>query len=218
MRNSKPEGLDRERFPSPAPRHLAPNPRQEHHAPSVPQQLLVRQLDPGSPDRQNTLDYLDDLDIDHLCVVPWADGEIDAWRFARNAVDLLGGSTSRHEPVLDPVVKAALETLTLRINLSTGPAHPSVRSAAISMFRLLKGAGYQWDLDEIRIWAMQDGWRSGDIPDLVEKATASPRGGATGLMAARRTEGAVGRRKAIGPRLINCPWLSLGGVSSCLVA
>lgn len=125
---------------------------------------------------QDTLDYLDDLDIDHLCVVPWADGEIDSWRFARNAVDLLDGSTSQHEPALDPVVKAALETLTLRVNLSTGLAHPSDRSAAISMFRLLKGAGYQWDSHEIRIWAMQNGWRSGDIPDLIEKADGVAQG------------------------------------------
>lgn len=64
----------------------------------------------------------------------------------------------------------ALQSLTKRVNLSTGLGHPSDRSSAISMFKLLKRAGYSWEPDAVKIWAIQNGWKADHAADLADKA------------------------------------------------
>jgi hypothetical protein len=118
------------------------------------------------------LDLLDGLQsLKALVVVPWNDDEISTWRQARRATDLLGHREVAPEPTIsDPVVAAALTDLTKRINLSTGLNHPDDRSAAIQAFRILKRNRHQFQPDEIRAWAMANGWSADHARALSEYA------------------------------------------------
>jgi hypothetical protein len=92
-------------------------------------------------------------------VVPWNEDEIDTWRRARRAVDLLGRQPIAPAPsIADPVVEAAMTSLTHMVNLSTGLHHPDDRSSAIQAFRILERNRHRIDPAEIRAWAMVNGW------------------------------------------------------------
>jgi hypothetical protein len=106
-----------------------------------------------------------------VCVVPWLEAQFEPWRIARQAVDLL--EPTRPIPTAelgDPVVRAAMKSLTNRVNLSTGILHPSDHDAAVSMFRLLRQGGYQFDPVEIKTWAMANGWRAEHADELAQIA------------------------------------------------
>ncbi len=106
-----------------------------------------------------------------LGVVPWDEDEIDTWRSARGAVDLLGKLPASTAPsISDPVVEAAMKSLTDRVNLSTGLSHPSDRSSAIQAFKILKGNDHPFDPREIRAWAMANGWEAEDARNLSDYA------------------------------------------------
>jgi hypothetical protein len=124
---------------------------------------------PGAKD----LDMLDGSPgLKALVVVPWNEEDISTWRAARGAVDLLGNRSSTTKPTIsDPVVKIALTDLTTRVNLSTGLHHPDDRSAAIQALQILKRNRHQFQPDEIRIWAMANGWKADHARELSEYAT-----------------------------------------------
>ena len=106
-----------------------------------------------------------------LAVVPWNEEAIDTWRQARRAIDLLGRQPTPALPTItDPVVEAAMTSLTHAVNLSTGLKHPRDRSAAIHAFRILKRNRHQVDPAEIRSWAMSHGWGADDARELGEYA------------------------------------------------
>jgi hypothetical protein len=57
------------------------------------------------------------------------------WRAARVPVDLLGREAALpHPPLSDPVVEAALKSVTFRVNLATGLSHPDDRSSPVRAF------------------------------------------------------------------------------------
>jgi len=118
------------------------------------------------------LDMLDGLPgLKALVVVPWNEGEIGTWRDARHAVDLLGHRPPTPEPTIsDPVVEIAMTDVTTRVNLSTGLSHPDDRSAAIQALQILKRNGHHFQPDEIRAWAMANGWKADHARQLGEYA------------------------------------------------
>jgi hypothetical protein len=122
---------------------------------------------------ESTLDKIDSLErLEALCVVPLVEEEIASWRSARAAIDLL--ETEAERPVAqisDPVVRAALESLTQRVNLGSGSSHPKDRDAAIQMFRLLHRATSRIDPDEIITWAIANGWPPRDAAALARIGT-----------------------------------------------
>jgi len=146
------------------------------------------------------LDQLDGLhSLKALVVVPWNEEKIDTWRRARGALDLLGRQPAPPAPTIsDPVVEVALNNVTSRVNLSTGLSHPDDRSAAIQALQLLKRNGYQLQPDEIRGWAMANGWRADHARQLGEYATGVLAGRAyrTGRLQWKSQIIAIWRREA----------------------
>ena len=120
----------------------------------------------------NLLEQIDGKrDLKALAVVPWLEEEIATWRQARGAIDLLGRHPVPDAPKIDdPVVEAAMRSLTTIVNLSTGVGHPRDRSMAIHAFRILKRNGHGYRPDEIRAWAMANGWAADDARELSEYA------------------------------------------------
>lgn len=108
-----------------------------------------------------------------ICVVPasYETEEIAVWATARRATDLLDPDAARGAPVIrDPVVAAALSSLTMVVNLGTGLGHPSDRGRAIETFRLLRGGGHSWSPDEVQAWAMANGWDMHGASEVREVA------------------------------------------------
>jgi len=108
------------------------------------------------------------LTISAVVVVPWIMEEISEWVRSWSP-SLLGDVQSGVTPLnINAVVQEGLKALTSRVNLSTGLAHPSDRSAAIGLFRILQKAGEALDADEIRAWAMRNNWIPRGADDLCE--------------------------------------------------
>jgi hypothetical protein len=122
---------------------------------------------------ERTLAHLDSRPrLKALCVLRWTEKESEPWRIARGAVNLWESEPAAPpEPeISDPVVLAAMQSLTRRVNLNTGIIHPDDRDAAINTFRLLQRARYRFEPDEIKTWATANGWRAQDAIKLAEVA------------------------------------------------
>ena len=107
-----------------------------------------------------------------ICVVLWTEVEaVLSWLRAQSATDLTGASGSLSAPgIADPVVEAALRTLSATVNLSTGLGHPSDRSGAVHLFRELRRNGHQFDANEVYQWAIAHGWTGGGARQIREVA------------------------------------------------
>ena len=125
------------------------------------------------------LDKIDSLEgVTDILVIPWTQSEIQYWIDTWSAAEL--GSTSQptaSKQVSDPVVKAALESLTHRVNLSSALANPTDRSATIRTFEVLRDNGVSYDPPEIRSWLVsQLHWNPKDADKAEELAEGVLRG------------------------------------------
>lgn len=59
---------------------------------------------------------------------------------------------------MTPLLKAALEALNIRVNVSAGGTHPLDDSIKKSVFKWLKNEGEILNQDEIREWAVNNDW------------------------------------------------------------
>lgn len=116
------------------------------------------------------LEAIEDAFPAAICAIPWARRGIANWVQAWGPVDLRTGQHGARAEISNPVVEAAMQSLTSRVNLSTGLGHPNDRTAAIEMLRVLKKAGEEFDPSEIRAWAASHGWRPKDASELEEIA------------------------------------------------
>jgi hypothetical protein len=117
------------------------------------------------------LDKLDELHVPRLLAIPWNRTDIDGWKTNWNPTDpRTGAKGGSDETVTNPVVVAALESLTSGVNLSTGLGHPSDKASAVQMFKLLKEARESFDPEQVRAWAVRNGWEADDARDLGEMA------------------------------------------------
>jgi hypothetical protein len=115
------------------------------------------------------LDKLDDLLPPGICAIPWNRVDIDGWKQSWNATDVrTGEAVGSQETVTNPVVAAAMASLTTSVKLSTGLGHPSDKASAVQMFKALKKANEVYSPDEIRGLAVRSGWRSKDARELSE--------------------------------------------------
>jgi len=116
---------------------------------------------------------LDGLDAPALCVVPWNRADIDQWKTNWNPTDLRTGEAAEQLTTIgNPVVEAAMRSLTMAVNLSTGLSHPSDKEAAVQTFRLLRDAGEGFQPSEVQAWAVRNGWRPRHARELAEVAQA----------------------------------------------
>lgn len=103
------------------------------------------------------LDMVDSLETpSKILFVPWLRKEGQAWARMWSARELGSTDEPPARQFSNPTVRAALESLTDSVNLSTGLAHSSDRDAAIQMFRLLHDAGEQFDPEETRSWLISE--------------------------------------------------------------
>jgi hypothetical protein len=117
------------------------------------------------------LDKLDGLRTPGLCAIPWVRTDIDGWKTNWNPTDVRTGKPGGSEDtVTNPVVVAALEALTGRVNLGTGLGHPSDRASAVQMFKALKNAREDVHPNQVRAWAVRHGWQADDARELGELA------------------------------------------------
>jgi len=120
--------------------------------------------------------YLDELDsipnISAMLVVPWTMKDIELWIRARNATEVGVVQPPKELPLVsNKVVEAALRSLTARVNVSTGIAHPMDREATIQALMILRDAGERFVPDEIKAWLIsKGGWRATDAQEVAEVA------------------------------------------------
>lgn len=118
------------------------------------------------------LSKLDVVRAPALCAIPWLSTDIAGWKSDWNPIDLRTGAPGGSEQtVSNAVVAQALESLTQRVNLSTGLAHPSDKDSAVGLFRLLREAGEEYDPAQVRAWAVRRGWDPTDARDLADVAS-----------------------------------------------
>ena len=117
------------------------------------------------------LDKLDALWAPGLCVIPWVETDVEGWKTNWNPTDArTGEAAGTEDTVTNPVVAAALESLTSTVNLSTGLAHPSDKASAVQLFKALKAAGEDFEPDQVRAFAVRHGWDADDARALGELA------------------------------------------------
>jgi hypothetical protein len=73
---------------------------------------------------------------------------------------------------LNAVVREALQSLTVKVNLSTGLGHPRDKDAAVWMFRILRDNREPFDSAAVRAWAANNGWSVRGADDLAKVAEA----------------------------------------------
>jgi len=118
------------------------------------------------------LERLDDArGLKALVVVPWLEEDVATWIQARGAIDLLGKRATAATPgIADPVVGAAMRSLTNRVNLSSGLVHPRDKAAAVQALQVLKRNGHRYEPQELQTWAMANGWDGRGARQLSEYA------------------------------------------------
>lgn len=106
-----------------------------------------------------------------ICVVPWNPEDISDYKARRRPLELRSQERAGgDDPVSNPVVAAALDSLTNLVNLSSGISHPLDKPKAVWTFKLLRDAGETFTPDEIRAGASHRGWRSDHAADLADVA------------------------------------------------
>lgn len=107
------------------------------------------------------LDFVDGLrNLLGVIVVPDHPGGADAWTARWGPA--VHGQTHRAKPaplINDPVVVRALENLSKMINLSTGLLNSRDKAYADEVLRILRTKGHGDPSDQIRSWAIRNGWR-----------------------------------------------------------
>lgn len=128
---------------------------------------IVLSLYPAS----KMIDNLNDLKrAKAIVVVPWMDKHRDELIKTWNP-EIIGGAQENVGSLeLDPRLERALVALTSMINLSTGLTYSSDRESAIQLLRILHRNRIQLNPDNMKIWALQNGWNSNGANQLQEFA------------------------------------------------
>lgn len=105
-------------------------------------------------------------DLKALGVLTFSFKDIESWRIARQAIDVLEHAPTPKLPEMPIELLGALRSLTLRVNLSTGLSHPMDFDAALLTLKRLRDSRIHFDGDQIEIWAMSNGWASNDASEL----------------------------------------------------
>ena len=105
-----------------------------------------------------------------IVAVPEFDGDIDQWIKRWNPV-VHGATREDTKPLIDdPVIVAALESVTAMSNTSYDVLHPRDKEHADGVFRILRAKGHVLDPDAIKSWAIRKGWKPGGADELSKVA------------------------------------------------
>jgi hypothetical protein len=118
------------------------------------------------------LSEIDDLAPRAMCVIPWIPDGIRQWLTSWQARDLRSGQAKTLPSGPSPITQAALSSLTVSVNLSTGLVHPDDRDEAILTFSLLRERNERFDAAEVRAWAVNNRWSAKGADELRAVAQA----------------------------------------------
>lgn len=108
--------------------------------------------------------------ITGIVAVPDFEDQIEVWSKRWNPIVHGAKREKAKELVEDPVVEKALESITLRSNISYNVLHPRDKAYANEVFRILKAKGHALDGAMIKSWAIRKGWKPGGADELRKVA------------------------------------------------
>ena len=109
--------------------------------------------------------------VQAVVYLPWHEEEGKKWLACWNPV-IWGNSSWIIKPLtFTQDIEEALSRLTKVINLSTGLAHPSDKEFAKRMFLKLKNEGHQVEPEDVKFWAIKNGWQARHAKELEKLAT-----------------------------------------------
>lgn len=103
-------------------------------------------------------------------VVPWAEGEVDAWAVTAGPELLLGAEGGSARPVIDPVVVEGLKSLTVMVNHGNSLAGGLDERDAVAVLTTLHRGGHRLDAEAVYAWALANGWPGRGAERLREMA------------------------------------------------
>lgn len=119
---------------------------------------------------QKMMDAIDsNRSLKAVICVPHLPEAVDDWRRTWNPI-LLGGTQEEVWLIGNPVVEAALASMTGRINLSHRVLHPSDTEAVKDAFRILRAHQQAEDPANIRAWCIKHGWHAGAADEAMRYA------------------------------------------------
>jgi hypothetical protein len=124
----------------------------------------------GLAESRQLAEIADHRGVRALCVVPWSEGEVDAWAAAVQPELLLGAEERPVRAIIDPVVVEGLKSLTLMVNHSNNLAGALDRRDAVAVLTTLHRGGHRLDAEAIYSWALANGWPGRGAERLREMA------------------------------------------------
>ena len=119
-----------------------------------------------------TARLLDTIDgyknIQGVFVVLWNEEDVAYWKRTWNPEEEGDKIKMQARTALPEEVIAKLSLLTDMVNLSTGLGHPLDFNRALDLFIELHDQGIAYNPDDIKVWAMQNGWTPDGANDLIE--------------------------------------------------
>jgi hypothetical protein len=101
-----------------------------------------------------------------VVAVPEFDGDIDSW-IARWTPDIYGRKPAVPvELITDPVVEAALQSLSRQVNRSNTVMVSRDKESANEVLRILRAKGHMLDANNIKSWAIKNGWKNKAADEL----------------------------------------------------
>lgn len=104
-----------------------------------------------------------------ICVIEWGENAFQtAWLQANRALSVIDGSLylDANNPLLDPVVEAAMIELGKIVNHSNALVGVYDKEDAISTLLSLSRGGYHWDTDKLCAWALAHGFTDSEERNL----------------------------------------------------
>lgn len=117
------------------------------------------------------LDFVDGMaGVQGVVAVPWVAGEVDQWRERWGPIVHGEEKHAPAELLDDPVVEAALRSVSAMINLSYSLIQSHDKQWVDDALRVLRAKGHRLDGAKIRNWAIRNGWKPGAADDLAKLA------------------------------------------------
>ncbi|MDX8029396.1 hypothetical protein SK803_04200 [Lentzea sp. BCCO 10_0856] len=117
--------------------------------------------------------------ITALCVMEWGDSdEVQrTWLAGHQARSVVDGAVHPSSTVtLDPVVEVAMQYLEMSVNHGNSLTGPMDRRDAVETLRALHKAGYRYNVEELCIWALGNGFNFREVERLKEIAIGVQQG------------------------------------------
>ena len=123
------------------------------------------------PQRKDLAKFDDCRGLTAICVVPWDMERIQDWVAAHGAGDLLGSRAEEVDAGIDPVAKAAIDSLARLINMSTGLANQRDHAMSVEVLERLREAGIAWSPSGLYRYALASGqWSAEAAEELRDRA------------------------------------------------